>query len=142
MTVVALLDLSAWARFEYPTLEQGRRAEMAERLRSARLGVCLPFLCEAGYSARNALEHQEMLDTLLALPFYGIDAAVEARALDAQRQLARAGHHRLPFPDLLVAALADRHGCAVLHYDADYDLLRERTDLRFDSEWLAGRGSL
>jgi hypothetical protein len=30
----------------------------------------------------------------------------------------------------------------VLHYDTDYDLLRERTDLRFDSEWLAERGSL
>jgi predicted nucleic acid-binding protein len=142
VTVVALLDLSGWARFEHPTLGQERRAEIADRLRSARLGVCLPFLCEAGYSARNAREYQETVDTLLALPFYGIDAEVEVRALDAQRQLARAGHHRLPFPDLLIAAIADRHRCAVLHYDTDFDLLRERTDLRFDSEWLAKRGSL
>jgi predicted nucleic acid-binding protein len=30
-----------------------------------------------------------------------------SRASEAAR--ARAGHHRLPFPDLLIAAIADRH---------------------------------
>ena len=30
----------------------------------------------------------------------------------------------------------------VLHYDHDYDLLTERTDLLFESVWLAPRGSL
>ena len=79
---------------------------------------------------------------LLALPQFEIDAQVEQRALDAQHQLARAGHHRLPPVDLLVAALADRHELGVLHYDADYDILARRTDLRFDSVWLAERGTL
>lgn len=62
----------------------------------------------------------------------------EQRALDAQAQLARAGHHRLPPVDLLVAALAERHDLGVLHYD----LIAEKTDLRFDSVWLAARGTL
>lgn len=44
--------------------------------------------------------------------------------------------------DLLLAALADRHGHGVLHYDADFDLILARTDLRFDSVWLAERGTL
>ena len=42
------------------------------------------------------------MDGLLALPHFPIDGEVE-RALEAQRQLARAGHHRLPPVDLLVA---------------------------------------
>lgn len=44
--------------------------------------------------------------------------------------------------DLIIAALADRHDLGILHYDADYDVIRERTDLDFDSVWLAPRGTL
>ena len=77
------------------------------------------------------------MDRLLALPRLLIDEEVERRAIDAQRQLARAGHHRLPPADLIIAATADVHGVGVLHYDHDFDILREKTDLRFDSVWLA-----
>ena len=42
----------------------------------------------------------------------------------------------------MIAAIADRHGVGILHYDSDYDVIRERTDLRFESVWLAPRGSL
>ena len=41
-----------------------------------------------------------------------------------------------------MAALADRHRLAVLHYDHDYDLIAENTDLAFHSVWLAPRGTL
>ena len=34
------------------------------------------------------------------------------------------------------------HDVGVLHYDHDFDILREKTDLRFDSVWLAPRGTL
>jgi hypothetical protein len=30
----------------------------------------------------------------------------------------------------------------VLHYDADYDLIAEKTSLRFASEWLVPRGTI
>lgn len=33
-------------------------------------------------------------------------------------------------------------GLAVLHYDADFDLIRERTSLRYESTWLAPAGAL
>ena len=104
--------------------------------------ACLPFVLEAGYSARDAGEHAKLRGELLALPWASIDAAVERRTVDAQRQLARAGHHRLPPIDVLIAALADHHGLGVLHYDGDYDLISDGTDLSFDSVWLARRGSL
>jgi predicted nucleic acid-binding protein len=78
----------------------------------------------------------------MALPNVHIDERVERRAIDAQRQLARAGHHRLPPVDLLIAALADTHDLGVLHYDNDYEIVSEKTDLRFVSVWLAPRGSI
>jgi predicted nucleic acid-binding protein len=44
--------------------------------------------------------------------------------------------------DLILAAAADVHGVGVLHYDRDFDVLSEKTDLRFASVWLAPRGAL
>ncbi|MGI8781695.1 MAG: PIN domain nuclease [Solirubrobacteraceae bacterium] len=142
MTTTLLLDNSAWVRLADPAVPDERAAKLAGALEAGHIGTCLPFLLEAGYSARNARDHDQLLDELLALPRFHIDDDVEQRALDAQRQLARVGHHRLPPVDLLVAAVADRHGLAVLHYDHDYDLLAQRTDLGLASEWLVPRGTL
>ncbi len=142
MTDTLLLDNSAWARFADPALGDDRLTELADALEAGRIATCLPFLLEAGYSARSGREHDGLLAELLALPRFSIDQYVERRALDAQRQLARIGHHRLPPVDLLVAALADRHDLSVLHYDHDYDVIAEKTDLSFGSEWLVPRGTL
>ncbi|WP_216639732.1 PIN domain-containing protein [Mycobacterium sp. 1164966.3] len=142
MSVELLLDNSAFVRLASPTLDERRAHEIADALEQRRVGVCLPFLLEAGYSARSSKDHDELLSELMALPMLHIDAEVERRAVDARRQLARAGHHRLPPVDLIMSALADRHGVGVLHYDRDYDTLATRTDLRFASVWLATRGSL
>ncbi len=142
MTAELLLDNSAWARLDQRGVEQARADEIAGWLEQGRIATCLPFLLEAGYSARNARDHDELLDELMALPNITIDHRVENRAIDAQRQLARAGHHRLPPVDLIMAALADTHGLGILHYDNDYEVVSEKTDLRFDSVWLAARGSI
>jgi len=95
---------------------------------------------EEDSSARAAQDHRDLIAELLALPWAAIDDTVERRAVDAQRQLARTGHHRMPPVDILVAALADRHQLGILHYDRDYDLIAARADLRFASEWLAKAG--
>jgi predicted nucleic acid-binding protein len=137
-----LIDNSAWARLDQIALAQERADEIAGWLEEGRIASCLPFLLEAGYSARNARDHDMLLEDLMSLPSVAIDERVEARAIDAQRQLARAGHHRLPPVDLIIAALADTHQIGVLHYDNDYEILGEKTDLRFDSVWLVPRGSL
>lgn len=107
------------------------------------LAVCLPFLLEAGWSARSAADHSELLGDLLQLPRLEINADVENAALDAQRALAHRGHHRSASPsDLLIAACAHVHGVGVLHYDRDYDIVSELTALAFDSRWLAPAGTL
>ena len=115
---------------------------MAAAIETGQVVVCLPFLLEAGYSARAAEDHRDLMDELLALPWAAIDETVERRTVEAQRQLARTRHHRLPPVDILLAALADRHQLGILHYDRDYDLIAARTDLRLTSEWLARPGSL
>ena len=140
MNAALLLDNSAWVRLE--SVSEDRSQEIADALDAGQIAVCLPFLLEAGYSARSGDDHGELLADLLSLPKLDIDPAVEERALDAQRQLARVGHHRLPPVDLLMAAVADRYGVGVLHYDHDYDLIAGKTDLAFASVWLADRGSL
>lgn len=137
---ILLLDNSAWARLS--ALQPERADEIAGLIEAGRIATCVPFLLEAGYSARNLRDHDELMAELDALPHFQLDADGARRAREAQRQLAAVGHHRLPPVDLLVAAIADRHGLDVLHYDNDYDLIAERTDLAFGSEWVAPRGSI
>jgi len=142
VTAELLLDNSAWARLGHASVPQHRAEEIADALEERRVAACLPFLLEAGYSARSAGDHSELMEELLTLPLLQIDEEVERRALDVQRQLALSGHHRLPPVDLILAAIADQHGLGVLHYDSDYDILNSKTDLRFRSVWLAPRGTL
>lgn len=142
LTAELLLDNSAWVRLAQPAVGGARVEEIADWLEDGRIATCLPILLEAGYSARNARDHDALLDELLALPTVHVDVRAESRAVDAQRQLARAGHHRLPPVDLIIAALADIHDLGILHYDTDYEIVSEKTDLRFDSVWLARRGSI
>jgi predicted nucleic acid-binding protein len=106
------------------------------------LAVCLPFLLEVGYSAQSAAKHRGMMTKFDELPRIAIDSEVERMALQAQRELAEIGHHRLAPIDVMIAACAHRAEAGVLHYDADYDLLAEHTSLLFESEWLASPGAL
>jgi len=115
---------------------------MADQIEAGEIATSLPFLLEAGYSARSRRDYDELLDGLRALPHLPIDSEVETLALDAHRELARVGHHRLPPVDILTAAIAHRHGVGVLHYDHDYDLIRSKTELSFGSVWLTRRGRL
>ncbi len=137
-----LLDNSAWARLNAAQLPDERRGELADLLVDGGLVVCLPFLLEAGYSARSGPDHNRLLADLRRLPHVPITPDVEAAALRAQSELAQVGHHRLAFADLIIAACAASVDGGVLHYGRDYDVIAARTSLRFDSEWLAEPGAL
>ena len=138
-----LLDNSAWARLGSASLPNARRTEIATLIESGEMAICTPFLLEAGWSARSGGHHEELFADLLMLPRLRIDPDIEDAALQAQRDLARQGHHRSASPsDLLIAACAQANGGGVLHYDRDYDLLADLTGLIFESQWLAGAGTL
>jgi predicted nucleic acid-binding protein len=56
-------------------------------------------------------------------------------------RLARRGHHRAAgLPDLLLAAIAERHSVRLLHYDADFDVVATATGQPM--QWVVPRGSV
>ena len=66
--------------------------------------------------------------------------AIFRRATDVQGLLAGRGRHRLPIPDLIIAAAAESARMTVLHYDADFDAIAAVTGQ--DVEWVVPRASL
>jgi predicted nucleic acid-binding protein len=137
-----LVDNSAWARLNSRKLDSARRQQIAELLESGQALVCLPFLLEAGYSARSAADHAAMMARLVALPMVHVTRQIQEAALRAQRELAQVGHHRVAPNDLVIAACATAVDAGVLHYDRDFDLIAQRTSLRLRSEWLAAAGTI
>jgi predicted nucleic acid-binding protein len=139
---VLLLDNSAWSRIVLGVLDDDRTETVAGWMEQQSLGTCLPFLLEAGYSARSAGDLQATMAELELLPRVHLTPDIERRALQAQRELALVGHHRIAPIDVLIAACAHEVGAGVLHYDRDYDLIAKHTSLEFDSEWVAPAGTL
>jgi predicted nucleic acid-binding protein len=135
---VLLLDNSAWSRRS----KRGAREQLAAAFRAKEVVVCLPFLLEAGYSARSAADHGGLISDFGLLPRVELSPDVERLALRAQSELAAVGHHRLSPNDLVVAACAHHSGHGVLHYDRDYDTIAAHTSLDFRSEWVAPAGTL
>ena len=82
------------------------REEWAHALRSGRIVICVPVRYELLYSARSAGAFEEIERRLAALREVAITAAVQRAALNAMRELAPLGRHRVPLPDLLIAATA------------------------------------
>jgi predicted nucleic acid-binding protein len=87
-----------------------------------------PCLCaitrfEVLYSARSPRAFEELEAQLDAMHDLRVDAETIAIARTAQRELAAIGQHRVPIPDLLIAACAQQHQAAVVHLDRHYDTL-------------------
>jgi predicted nucleic acid-binding protein len=139
---VLLLDNSAWSRILDGAVDDERAETVAGWIEQRYLATSLPFLLEAGYSARSAADHQALMAQLDLLPRIHMGRDTERLALQAQRELALVGHHRLAPIDLLIAACAHEVGAGVLHYDSDYDIIATCTCLQFESEWLAPSGTL
>jgi len=138
-----LLDNSAWARSIQPDgLSPSVAHRFADDLANGKFVACLPFRLEAQYSARDA-QHFEWIGRVLdRLRYFELSDEAEERAAACQSQLIKTGHHRIPPVDIMIAAIADVEGLGVIHYDADYDLVLEHSDLSFESRWLAPHGSL
>ncbi|MGN6255087.1 MAG: PIN domain-containing protein [Solirubrobacterales bacterium] len=137
-----LFDHSAWSRLISDGVPEDRQEVVLDWIGAGRMGTCLPFLLEAGFSAQTAQDHRITLARLERLDRFPIDGEVERSAQQAQHELAKAGHHRLSPIDLIISACAARAQGGVLHYDRDYDLILEHTSLEFESVWLAEPGTL
>ncbi|MBW3665816.1 MAG: PIN domain nuclease [Actinobacteria bacterium] len=136
MNPAYLADKSALARM---TIGQVN-AQLEPLLSDGLVATCGIVDLEVGYSARNAAVHRQVRRERRALPKARIDDEVLDRALDVQGELAERGQHRLPIPDLIIAAAAELAGLVVLHYDADFEVIADVTGQ--PHEWVVVRGSV
>ena len=132
-----LIDKSALSRIQNPTVER----RLAPVIESGEAATCAIVDIEVLYSTRNRQEHTRVR-TRRALAYRKVELTetIFNRAVDVQELLAGRGQHRLPIPDLIIAAAAETAGMTVLHYDADFDTIATVT--RQDMEWVVPRGSL
>ena len=124
--------------------EQQRHSEAARGLLEALASegsLCMTDVValELLYSARGAADYVTRREDLSTFPWIRLTEAVADRALEVQQRLAVTGRHRLPIPDVLLAATALEHDATVLHYDHDFDVIAEVTGLR--ARWIIPAGS-
>ncbi len=131
-----LADKSALARMNSP--EVTRR--LGPLLIDGHVATCPIIDLEVLYSARSFADYEQILDERRALPSYPITETVTDRAIEVQHGLARRGQHRVPLPDLLIAAIAEVNDLTVIHYDSDFDRIAAHTGQPV--QWVAPRGSL
>lgn len=98
--------------------------------------VCAVVRLEMLYSARSAADYTRIEESLSAFRDLRVDLETMKIALTAHRELGQRGRHRLPIPDLLIAACAQQHQADVLHIDRHYEVLAEV--LSFQPVRLAG----
>jgi predicted nucleic acid-binding protein len=111
-------------------------------LQSRLLAVSGIIELEVLYSARNGSDHRQMRTQLeSAFDWLRTEDEDFVRAVEVQGKLAAIGNHRaVSLADLLIAAVAERNGVAVLHYDADFDVIATQTGQ--DTQWVVPRGSI
>lgn len=136
-----LIDLSAWAHSSNPAVaERWEAFVIADELR------CHPvFALELLHSAITSADYARVrkdLDDAFDWIWPDEDTARIAMRLQQRLATGAPSGQRVKTADVLTAALAVQHRIGVLHYDSDYDVIRDRGGEPFDNEWLAARGSL
>ena len=132
-----LLDRSALLRMPHPEV----RTRLEPIIEAGEAATCAIVDLEVLYSTRNQPEHTRVqARRALAYRRVELTEAIFQRAISVQGLLAGRSRHRLPIPDLIIAAAAEAAGLTVLHYDADFDTIAAVTGQTV--EWVAPRGSL
>ena len=119
LVVTWLIDRSAYTRLS-TSPDTGL---WLERINRGLMHVAAVTRLEIGYSARSVADLEAEEAGLLGrlVPVLTPPRA-EDRAVEVQRLLTVAGHHRGPgIPALLVAAVAETTGRTVLHQDHDFE---------------------
>ena len=133
-----LADTSALARLRHPVVA----AALAPLIDAGVVATCGVIEFELGWATRSSAEFDQLrIDRDAGYEWLAIHDEDWRRALDVQAALWRGGHMRaVGFPDLLVAAVAERERVTVLHYDSDYDLIAQATSQPV--QWVVPRGAV
>jgi len=133
-----LADTSALARLHRPVVA----AVLGPLIEAGVVASCGVIEFELGWATRSSAEFDELrADRAAGYEWLAIHDEDWRRALDVQALLWRGGHMRaVGFPDLLVAAAAERERVTVLHYDGDYDFIAQVTSQPM--QWVVPRGTV
>jgi hypothetical protein len=120
-----LADTSALARMRHRPVA----AVLGPMIEAGLVATCGVIEFELSWASRSGKEFDELRADRDAgyecLPTQDDDWR---RALDVQAALWRGGKVRaVGFPDLLIAAVAERERVTLLHYDSDYELIAQVT---------------
>jgi hypothetical protein len=133
-----LADKSALARLHNP--EVG--SFLAPLIEAGLIATCAVIEFEILWSTRSPEEYDTVhTDRSVGYEWLATEDTDWQRALEVQRQLWKTGRMRtVPLPDLLIAAVAERHQVEVVHYDSDYETIAELTGQQ--TRWVVKRGSV
>jgi predicted nucleic acid-binding protein len=133
-----LADTSVLARLDRPAVA----AAIGPLIEAGLVGTCGVIEFELGWATRTSAEFDQVrADRDAGYEWLATHDEDWHRALDVQATLWRSGRVRaVGFPDLLVAAVAERERVTVVHYDSDYDLIAEVTGQRM--QWVVPSGSV
>ena len=136
MVLTHLVDTSVVTRVAQPEVA----ARLGGLLRARDVGCTSMTALEVGFSARTAAEFDALTRALDVFELVPVEEGDFRRAHLVQRMLARQGQRGRKIPDLLIAAVSERLGLTVLHYDRDFELIAEITGQ--PHEWVVPAGTI
>lgn len=133
-----LADTSALARLSHAAVA----AVLGPLIEAGLVATCGVLEFELGWATRTADEFDEVrADRQAGYEWLAIHDEDWHRALHVQGALWRGGQIRaVGFPDVLIAAVAERERVTILHYDSDYDLIAKVTGQ--PTQWVVPRGTI
>ena len=133
-----LADKSALGRMDEGSVAR----RLGPMIEAGLVGTCGIIELEVRFSARSHAQYEQISHARgLGYESFAMPDDIWDRALEVQAALSGIGQLRaVKFPDLLIAATAERHRLVVIHYDDDYDLIAGITDQV--CEWVVPQGSV
>lgn len=132
-----IADKSVYARLHQPAVFD-RFWPLTER---GLVATCTLVDLEILYSARSKAEYDEVLAERAGFERLDIGQQDWDRAVVVQQQLAAQSKIRaVAIPDLLIAAVAERHRVGLLHYDRDFEHVAKITGQPV--EWIVPAGTV
>lgn len=137
MSSLYLVDTSVWSR--------GSKVRVADRLEplleAGRIATCGIQLTEALREVSNRKAVEALQNARAGLRWFSTPDEIWDRVLEVQGELSATGRRTaVKVPDLILAAVAERHRATVLHYDRDFDTIAEITAQPV--EWVVPPGSV
>jgi predicted nucleic acid-binding protein len=133
-----LADTSALARLRHAAVASA----LGPLIEAGLVATCGVIEFELGWATRTADEFDEVrADRQAGYEWLATHDKDWHRALQVQGSLWHGGQNRaVGFPDLLIAAVAERERVTILHYDSDYDMIASVTGQ--PTQWVAPRGTI